>query len=526
MVPRSVAEAYHESTKYDIESLKASAGLNWANEPRQHRPLPDAPRIALFGDSAGECAEPNSQSLGRIGRLLTFTNGVTKVLSGSGRKRTLRAAPSAGGLYPTEIYLVTHDYPGIPDGVWNYQVEEHALARVSDGSIRAPLAVACADHPAVEAAQITVVLTAEFWRCAWRYQDRGYRRALLDTGHVMGNLACVARVEGWTPAPIGGFADAIVADLLRVEVHREGPLVVCPLTESPTPRQRLARATLRSGPPSRLGEGDSAPPADVFFAPSRGAEALHRRSVLQLRELSSAWPVFGDAPPAAALGDRFALRQGIALDASPAQVAGQERELLARRRSSRSLRRDGSIRADQLAAMLAFAYGADGSARPLLFDLSLLETYVAVTAVEEIPSGIYYYDPTVHELRLVARRDPGDGTAGQTSAAQAEAAPAGTAPLRRELMHAGLNQELCRDAAASVFHVCDLRRATRRFGDRAYRYAGLDAGHLGERIALAAGALGLGTSGIGGYLDDEVTALLRLPPSRAVIYWTVIGEPA
>ena len=62
------------------------------------------------------------------------------------------------------------------------------------------------------------------------------------------------------------------------------------------------------------------------------------------------------------------------------------------------------------------------------------------------------------------------------------------------------------------------------YGDRAYRYLHLDAGQIGERINLAAIRLNLGVSGIGGFYDDEVNALLGLPLEQIIVYITTLGQ--
>jgi nitroreductase len=54
----------------------------------------------------------------------------------------------------------------------------------------------------------------------------------------------------------------------------------------------------------------------------------------------------------------------------------------------------------------------------------------------------------------------------------------------------------------------------------------MDAGHVGERLNLALLREGLGVSGCGGYYDDEMNRVLRIPESRAVVYITAIGSPA
>jgi SagB-type dehydrogenase family enzyme len=76
-----------------------------------------------------------------------------------------------------------------------------------------------------------------------------------------------------------------------------------------------------------------------------------------------------------------------------------------------------------------------------------------------------------------------------------------------------------------LFHTADLKTAIDTYGDRVYRYLHMDAGHLGQRLNLAAVRLGLGVSGIGGFFDDQVNEVLGIPEDEAVIYITTLGQP-
>jgi SagB-type dehydrogenase family enzyme len=127
---------------------------------------------------------------------------------------------------------------------------------------------------------------------------------------------------------------------------------------------------------------------------------------------------------------------------------------------------------------------------------------VAVSGVTDLEEGCYYYAPKEQELRQIRFRN-----------------------FRQELYYLCLKQNLGRDAAAVVFHTADLHRAIAHWGDRVYRYLHMDAGHLGQRLNLAATHLGLGVSGIGGFFDDQVNDLLGIPVDEAVIYITTLGFP-
>jgi SagB-type dehydrogenase family enzyme len=161
----------------------------------------------------------------------------------------------------------------------------------------------------------------------------------------------------------------------------------------------------------------------------------------------------------------------------------------------------------ELKAILDFTYqpqhytdqGIDGN--PDYFDLSLIETFVAVTGVVGLEEGCYYYAPKSQELRQIRFKN-----------------------FRDELHYLCLGQELGRDAGAVIFHTADLQKAVEKYGDRVYRYLHMDAGHLGQRLNLAAIGLGVGVSGIAGFFDDLVNEVLGIPSDEAVLYITTLGR--
>jgi SagB-type dehydrogenase family enzyme len=179
-----------------------------------------------------------------------------------------------------------------------------------------------------------------------------------------------------------------------------------------------------------------------------------------------------------------------------------------KRRSTRQYS-GGAMSFEALKQLLDFTYhpqhyrsqGLDGD--PDYCNLDLLQTFLAISGVEGLENGCYYYAPRSQELRQVRFKQ-----------------------FRQELHYLCLGQELGRDAAAVLFHTADLKAATAAYGDRVYRYLHMDAGHLGQRLNLAAIYLGLGVSGIGGFYDDQVNEVLGIPADEAVIYITTLGQPA
>lgn len=512
------AIVYHEQTKYSEQELTRSARqLDWSTKPQPWRDLVTNRRIDLTpwlpfdrnpftGDHLEAVARDVDAPVGlpAISRLLYFTYGITAVRRYPGETHALRAAPSAGGLYPTEVYVATRGIEGLPDGVHDYQARDHSLVTLWDGDFWAEFARYAYGHEAIAASHVLVILSGVFFRSSWRYEERAYRRILLDTGHVLGNLECYAPQEKLLVYPVSGFCDEALNSMLFLDPAEEGILMVCALARP----EDLAGVRVRAS---------SVYPSGVVQGPVGGERAgliqrLHAASSIPPGEVFSS----GKAPDDATIEALHADRTAVAMTPRPIEMPVEQTIL--RRRSTRTFSGAAMARS-QLADLLGYAYDvavlrapegdapgqpvatSDGGL-PRVFDPSLIETYVVVQAVDGLAPGIYYYAPRAQVLRLVK---PGQ--------------------FRARSHHLCLGQELGLNAAAVVIHVSDILRALSRYGERAYRYLHLDAGHLGQRMNLAAVALGVGASGIGGFFDDEVNALLSIDRERIVVYLTCLGVP-
>jgi len=155
-------------------------------------------------------------SLAQLGQLAWAAQGITD----PAQRR--RAAPSAGALYPLELYFVT------PEGMHHYLPERHALERRSAEDLRARLARAALDQDAVREAPCVAVLTAVTVRTAQKYGDRAPRYVALEAGHAAQNLLLQATARGLAGVPIGAFDDDAVRRVLALPAG-ETPLYLVAL---------------------------------------------------------------------------------------------------------------------------------------------------------------------------------------------------------------------------------------------------------------------------------------------------------
>lgn len=501
----STAIAYHTATKYHPETINQHPGLDWSKQPApfknyhaaepidlaQYLPLDPSPFEAADKQrNDGDCG--GGIQLGALSRWLYFSCGVTAVIPNEPRPLLLRAAPSAGGLYPTECYVVIRARGRLEPGLYGFQPSQHQLIPLWLGDqIVATLDGACYDNAAVRAAPILMIVSGVFERSAWRYRERAYRRILLDSGHVIGNATLCAHAMGLRAYVTSAFCDERLNRLLRVDEDDEGVLAVVGLND-PGALERPSWSALPS-PPAPRGNNDE----NLLLALHRGSRLPQERPRLTPRGEDQAVDL--EARYGYAGGESLAIES-----ATETPLADSLFDTIARRRSTRRYRRGPASR-ERLARILACAYAPQTvklGDQPHC-DKSLLMTFVAISDVDGFEPGVYYYAPHNQELRLLK-----------------------SGGKRDELQFLCLGQELGGDAFAVVFQTAELARAVDRLGDRAYRCLHLDAGMLGQRLNLAAIAEGLGASGIGGFFDDHVNSLLGIPDDQAVVYVTTLGIPA
>jgi SagB-type dehydrogenase family enzyme len=158
-------------------------------------------------------------SLQQVGTLLHHAYGVTRDNAGTGFPRPFRATPSAGALYPLELFLHSHCIDGAPPGLYHYNPMRNEIRRVLDGDQSPSIADALIpfqSHLALDAA-LFVFLTAMFGRSTFKYATRGYRFVLLEAGHVAQNLNLVASGLGLASLNIGGYFDRRLDEFLGLD---------------------------------------------------------------------------------------------------------------------------------------------------------------------------------------------------------------------------------------------------------------------------------------------------------------------
>jgi len=165
-------------------------------------------------------------SLSEVSQLLWAAQGITD-------PDGWRTAPSAGALYPLEMYLLAGNVTDLPVGVYHYHPQDHKLTLVREGDIRQQLFEAALRQSAVKDGAIVLIISAEYERTTVKYGERGIRYVHMEVGHVSQNVYLQAESLGLGTVFIGAFHDDEVRTLLQLS-EEEAPLGLMPVGKLPS----------------------------------------------------------------------------------------------------------------------------------------------------------------------------------------------------------------------------------------------------------------------------------------------------
>lgn len=172
---------------------------------------------ALLGRRSVRSYRDEPLALADVAQLLWAAQGVTEPTRG------LRTAPSAGALYPLDVYVVAAKVEGLAAGVYRYHPGTHSLTPVKDGDQRDALEEATARQaPAV------LVISAVYERTTVKYGERGIRYVHMEAGHAAENALLQAVALGLGAVVMGAIDDDAVRQATGMS-PAEQPLYVVPV---------------------------------------------------------------------------------------------------------------------------------------------------------------------------------------------------------------------------------------------------------------------------------------------------------
>ncbi len=511
-----VARLFHELTKHSYTSVRTGDyRLDWENEPFKFKLYPELPALALPRDISlpatsaldalyrrGQKGSGNGRlDVNALARILFCAGGITRKRRVGGLDYHFRAAPSAGALYPIEIYVASRAIEGLKPALYHFSPGDLSLRALRGGDWLAVIEGAAAGAPSISTAQAAIILSAIFWRSAWKYRARAYRYCFWDAGTILANLTACAAAEDVQAEVLTAFVDRELENLLDIDGEREGVVCVVPLTTEDFLQHKQAA-------PAKSGSGDTVVSPHVDTPSPLGLETvplsqkervyeelvrLHLASKLQdhdeVKKLRAA--TINPAKRAGG-GDRFVPlpRQ------DPSKAGLRLGEVILRRGTTRAYASE-AITSLALATMLEASLRLPRCDFPRLSDI-----YLIVSAVEGISPGAYFYDAERHGLVLLKEGE-----------------------FRREAAYLALEQGFVADASVLFCYMADLECVTQALGNRGYRNAHLEAGMLAGAVYLVSYALGLGASGLTFYDDDATEFFSPHAAGKSPLLMVAAGVP-
>jgi SagB-type dehydrogenase family enzyme len=487
--------AYHQATAYDRRTMDPH-GLDWANQPSPYKSYPVREGIALptvdhsspqrlqtvYDADAPASAPPDLAALSRI--CLLAAGLTARARHGSGYFY-YRSAPSAGALYPNEVYLAALNDAAVPAGIYHVGVPNRFLTRIRTGAIAVEIRAAIPDL-AAETGWVWLI-SGIFFRSAWKYRQRAYRYVLLDAGHLAENLRLAVAATGYAGRLHLNFDDRALDRLLGLDDTREGTLCLVSLAgrdASDAAREGAPEGTL----PASIPAASRVSPAEVVYP-----------IITAIHEAGKTVRVSEEPAPTMVRALGVSPAEGfIPLpDASAGTAARSYADTVWQRRSRRNFVRK-PLALGQLVDILDLLCRTAGKDPVAAASVGI--GFLA-GAVEGLTPGFYLLDAANRRMGLV--------WPGQAMEAMAAIC---------------LDQAWLKNAAVHFVFSSRLDLVGDRWGARGYRYAMLNAGRMGHAVYLGATAPGLGACGIGAFYDGEAQQLLRLDPDAAILYLVAAGR--
>ena len=262
------ARTYHATTKHSYTSVRTDGHfLDWENRPMPYKLYPEVSGLALPRDlslarvpaleaiAAGDSPSGGGElTLEALTRILFCADGLTRRTRIGGQDYHFRAAPSAGALYPIEIYAAVAETVELEQGLYHFSPADLRLRGLRRGDWRGLIARAAAGRPSLLRARAVLVLSAIFWRSTWKYRARAYRYCFWDAGTILANLLAAAAAEGLSTELVTAFADPEIEALLGIDGEHEGALCLVALgsgADAPAVEPELRPLDLETIPLSR-----------------------------------------------------------------------------------------------------------------------------------------------------------------------------------------------------------------------------------------------------------------------------------
>jgi SagB-type dehydrogenase family enzyme len=213
------AAGQSEPIRVEIQQMKSSSDRVRLPTPR-YRSDTSIEEALLKRRSVREYSK-SALSLAEVSQLLWATQGIT----GQNGSRT---TPSAGALFPLEVYLIVGFVDSLSSGIYKYEPRGHELTLVVGGDKRKDLYQAALEQESVRDGAAAILIAAVYARTTQKYGERGIRYVQMEAGHAAQNVYLQAVSLNLGTVVIGAFQDELVKKVLQMPT-KEIPLYIMPV---------------------------------------------------------------------------------------------------------------------------------------------------------------------------------------------------------------------------------------------------------------------------------------------------------
>jgi len=527
----ATVRAYHQRTKHNFTAYaQGPDALDWDAQPAPFRHFDLAPDIdkaasiqlpnftqslqdpALFAAltrpfaTLADTIQPLPYSLSTLGALLHLALGITAWKSYGPDRWAVRANPSSGNLHPIEAYVLVQGLHGLPDGVYHYCPDSHALERRAD--------IACAPD---STSMLQIGLSSAMWREAWKYGERAFRYCQLDTGHAVGALSYAAQTLGWSVTEQKHISTEALAKLLGVDRNEDFPARRYLETEREEAEILLSisfnRAETTSPQPIT-------PNNWQCIASTIDARPMYR------------WPVIEEVA-VASRQKTTSHNTAAMLPASKANATAENKPIstasvILGRRSAQRFDASHTMPAQDFINMLDALLPNNSAPWNALASPPRINILLFVHRVADFNAGLYLLtrEPrlaTLLDAKLNPQflREPVANTPAHLNLQFLTPAPAGE--LHRAARSLHCHQDIAANACFALGMLAEYDGAIAN-NPSAYRDLHREAGLIGQVLYLQAEMTGLRGTGIGCFFDDPIHELLGLTDNTfQTIYHFTVG---
>jgi SagB-type dehydrogenase family enzyme len=228
---------FQQKSKY-VRNYLPQHRLDWSKKPEQYKTYPNAIKTIKLPDpefskeigfwqviegrrSTRKFSNVSITNL-QLNLLLFGMTGLTRKFP----QFAFRTVPSAGGLFPIEVYPIINNVEGLNQGIYHYNILTHSLEMLREGDSRAEIAKGCLDQKMAYNSAVNFVWTAMIERSKWKYLQRCYRYIYLDAGHIGQNFYLIAEALGLGACTIGAIYDDELNKLLDIDGMNETTIYV------------------------------------------------------------------------------------------------------------------------------------------------------------------------------------------------------------------------------------------------------------------------------------------------------------